>query len=215
MKKALSVAGCVLVLLSVLPLSAQEKGQPGKFDFYLLNLSWAPEFCAIQGTSPHCAAHGGFLVHGLWPQNNDGSYPVFCAVRPGPANPWANLDITPDLSLLKHEWDKHGTCTTLSPNGFFADEHKAFHLVAIPPMFESIDHELQMAPADILEMFRAANPEFPPGSILLSCENNRLTAVEVCMTKDLKPMACKGLKSCGATTIMIAPPETVSSPGRW
>ncbi len=96
---------------------AQHKGHPGKFDFYLLNLSWAPEFCSIQGTSPECtgAMHYGFIVHGLWPQNDDGTWPVYCAERPGPANPRVNLDITTDLSLLQNEWAKHGTCITLSP----------------------------------------------------------------------------------------------------
>jgi ribonuclease T2 len=64
--------------------SAQDKGQPGKFDFYLMNLSWSPEFCSIQGTSPECAAHPGFILHGLWTQNNDGTYPVFCSEEPAP-----------------------------------------------------------------------------------------------------------------------------------
>ncbi len=82
----------VVVLLGlVAPAVAQHKGEPDKFDFYLLNLSWSPEFCAIQGTSPQCAAHPGFVVHGLWPQNYDGSYPVFCSERSGPASPEKNL----------------------------------------------------------------------------------------------------------------------------
>src|ERR1700744_1981821 len=91
---------------------AQQNGEPGKFDFYLLNLSWGPEFCSIQGPSPECVAQPGFVVHGLWPQNNDGSYPVFCSERSGPPHPERNFDITPDRSLLQHEWSKHGTCTT-------------------------------------------------------------------------------------------------------
>ncbi len=60
------------------------QGQP--YDFYLLNLSWSPEFCHSHPDSPECAAHPGFVVHGLWPQNNDGTYPEHCPSRPGPTS---------------------------------------------------------------------------------------------------------------------------------
>jgi ribonuclease T2 len=185
---------------------AQQKGEPGKFDFYMMNLAWSPEFCSIEGTSPQCAARNGFILHGLWAQNNDGSYPVFCSERPGPAHPEANLDLTPDLALLKHEWAKHGTCTTLSPEAFFASERKAYHSLAVPDVFLHIDHEMQMKPQEILDLFGKINPGFPPGSILLSCGNNRLTAVEACLGKDLKPLVCQGLRTCRANVVKIAPP---------
>jgi ribonuclease T2 len=188
--------------------SAQDKGQPGKFDFYLMNLSWSPEFCSIQGTSPECAAHPGFILHGLWTQNNDGTYPVFCSEEPAPVNIAQNLDITPDLSLLHHEWAKHGTCSGVGPQRFFAMEHQAFHSLKIPPQFEHIDHEISLTPNAILDLFAAANPNFPPGSILLSCGRNHLTAVEACFSKDLKPIACQGLYSCRANSVKITPPTS-------
>jgi ribonuclease T2 len=196
----------VSMLLSA-PAGAQTKGEPGKFDFYLLNLSWSPEFCSIQGTSPQCAARPGFVVHGLWPQNNDGSYPVFCSHRRGPKHPEVNLDITPDLSLLEHEWTKHGTCTTMSPDEFFAAEHRASHELKIPEFFETLDHEVLLKPSEILGMFAKANPLFPEGSIVLSCGNNRLTAIEACLAKDdLRPIACQGLRGCRAQVVRITPP---------
>jgi ribonuclease T2 len=202
----LFVAAIFVVVAMTNVSHAQHKGEPGKFDFYLMNLSWSPEFCSIQGASPQCAARNGFILHGLWAQNNDGSYPVFCAERSGPAHPEANLDITPDLSLLQHEWDKHGTCTTLSPEVFFANEHKAYHSLVVPPVFLHIDREVQMKPAEILDLFGKINPGFPPGSILLSCGNNRLTAIEACLDKDLKPIVCQGLRTCHANVVKITPP---------
>jgi ribonuclease T2 len=204
-KLAWAVVVCGLVMSSGASALAQEKGEPGKFDFYMMNLSWAPEFCAIQGTSPECAAHPGFILHGLWAQNNDGTYPVFCSSEAGPAKPEENLDITPDLSLLKHEWDKHGTCSAVGPQKFFSMEHEAFHSLKIPPQIEHIDHEISLTPAEILDDFYAVNPGFPKGSILLSCGKNRLTAIEACLSKDLKPIACQGLHTCGATTVKITP----------
>jgi ribonuclease T2 len=196
----------VFLLMSSARVLAQKKGEPGKFDFYLLNLSWSPEFCSIQGTSPQCAARPGFVVHGLWPQNNDGSYPVFCSHRRGPKHPEVNLDITPDPSLLEHEWSKHGTCTTLPPDEFFAAEHRAFHSLKIPEFFETLDHEVLLKPMEILGMFAKANPAFPEGSIVLSCGNNRLTAIEACLAKDdLRPIACQGLRGCRAQVVRITP----------
>jgi ribonuclease T2 len=195
--------------LATCPAHAQEKGQVGHFDFYLLNLSWSPEFCAIKGTSPQCAAHPGFIVHGLWPQNADGTYPVFCAERPGPAHPETNLDITPDLPLLQHEWDKHGTCTGLSPDAFFALEHKAFQNLTVPKLFKSLDHEVLLKPDDILQLFHDANPSYPPGSIVLSCGNNRLTAIEACVSKDgLVPLTCSNVPGCRAQVVRVAPEWT-------
>lgn len=198
----------VLMLAPLAPIWGQQKGEPDKFDFYLLNLSWSPEFCSIKGTSPQCNAGRGFIVHGLWPQNVDGSYPVYCSTRPGPAHPEANLDITPDLSLLKHEWEKHGTCTTLAPERFFDAERKASQMIKTPSVLQKIDHEIQMTPNELLNLYAKENPGFPEGSILLSCGNNRLTAIEACFTKDLKPMQCQGLRSCKANVVKISPPQS-------
>lgn len=184
---------------------AQNKGEPGKFDFYLMDVPWPSAFCSVPGAGADCKTPKGFVLHGLWAQNFDGSYPVFCAERPGPAHPEANLDITPDPTLLKHEWDKHGTCTTLSPEAFFAAERKAYHSLAIPDVFKHIDRDAEMKPAEILDLFGKINPGFPPGSILLSCVNSRLTAVEACLSKDLKPIVCQGLRSCSANVVKIAP----------
>jgi len=204
----LAVAACIV--LSPITASAQDKGEPGKFDFYMMNISWSPEFCSIQGTSSQCAAKPGFILHGLWAQNNDGTYPVFCSNEAGPKNPSENLDITPDLSLLDHEWTKHGTCSAVGPQRFFAMERQAFHSLKIPTEFDHIDHEISMTPDSILTSFHAANPTFPEGSILLSCGRNHLTAIEACFSKDLKPIRCQGLHSCGATSVKITPPGTAA-----
>ena len=193
-------------LLTTTSATAQNKGEPGKFDFYLMNLSWSPEFCSIQGTSSQCAAKPGFILHGLWAQNNDGSYPVFCSEEHGPAKPSENLDLTPDLSLLDHEWAKHGTCSAVGPQRFFAMEREAYHSLKIPAEFAHVDHEISLTPDKILGLFYEANPTFPQGSILLSCGRNHLTAIEACLSKDLKPLVCQGLRTCHANSVKITPP---------
>jgi ribonuclease T2 len=92
------------------------------FDFYLLNLSWSPEFCHGHPNAAECAAWSTFVLHGLWPENTDGSYPEKCSAAPGPSNPAQYADIYPDPGLLQHEWQTHGTCSGLSADAFFAVE---------------------------------------------------------------------------------------------
>jgi ribonuclease T2 len=186
----------------------QNPGQPGKYDYYLLTLSWSPEFCAIQGTGAECAAHPGFIVHGLWPENFDGTYPVSCdPSRRGPEHPEENMDITPDASLLQHEWVRHGTCTTLTPEAFFGLERRAFRSVAIPAFFAKLDHEVEVKTDEIVTMFDDANPGFPAGSVVVNCSEGRLSAVEVCLAKDgLKPIACGGVDlRCREKEIRVVP----------
>jgi ribonuclease T2 len=197
---------------------AQEvKSEPGHFDFYELNLSWAPAFCdnlktltaeeQAQNDDLTCSAPHAFVLHGLWPQNADGSWPANCSTRPGPLHPERNLDMTPSLPLLKHEWAKHGTCTTLSPEAFFATARQAYTSVEIPEQLKQLDREVTLAPDSVLGMFYRANPSFPQGSFALSCKENRLTAVEACFSKGMQPMACKGLRSCDAQAIQVKPQD--------
>src|SRR5437764_14449848 len=58
---------------------ASASGQPGAFDYYVLSLSWSPDFCSTHADAPECGGvkKFGFVVHGLWPQNERG-YPRNC-----------------------------------------------------------------------------------------------------------------------------------------
>lgn len=188
------------------PLCAQNKGKPGKFDFYLLDMPWGPDFCSIADVSPQCKPQRGFVVHGLWPQNNDGSYPVFCSNESGPMNPRENLDLTPDPHLLAHEWDKHGTCSAQGPKRYFQMAHEAFASIHVPLALDRIDRETSMSPTQILDLFYTANPQLPKDSLVVSCREEHLTAVEACFTKNLKPMRCLGLHSCTAPLLKIESP---------
>src|SRR5215472_16789361 len=96
--------------------AAQDRRQnePGKFDFYVLSLSWAPSFCDAalerapdQPTPPECGPHAyPFVVHGLWPQYDSG-FPEFCQ-QPAPRlgrNAIASMrDLMPAPRLIFNEW---------------------------------------------------------------------------------------------------------------
>ena len=63
------------------------QNEPGKFDFYVLALSWSPSYCeAAQARDPsrkagvECSGRPfAFVVHGLWPQYEKG-FPSYCQV---------------------------------------------------------------------------------------------------------------------------------------
>jgi ribonuclease T2 len=181
-------------------------GQP--FDYYLLNLSWSPEFCFSHPGAAECAEHRAFTLHGLWPQNNTGPYIENCSTAPGPQDPSDFSDIYPDAGLLRHEWKTHGTCSGLAPDAFFKLARRAVQSVAIPTELTSLDHQISLPPNQILDLFSKSNPEIPRESLALSCGNNYLTAIEVCMSKTLKPIACGPIRSCRANTVRIPPPQS-------
>jgi ribonuclease T2 len=176
------------------------------FNYYLLNLSWSPEFCHSHPNATECAQHSTFVLHGLWPQNDNGTYPENCSTQPGPRNPAAYSDIYPDPGVLVHEWRTHGTCSGLSPEAFFALARNAFQSVAIPAVLSHLDHQISMPPSQILDLFTAANPSIPRSSLALSCGNNYLTAIEVCLNKNAQPTPCGPIRSCRANTVRITPP---------
>jgi len=180
--------------------------QPGDFDFYIFNLSWSPEFCHTHPGNAQCAARPGFVVHGLWPQNADGTYPDHCPGMTKPPNPAAYLDIMPTVDLIVHEWQTHGTCSGLNPDGYFSAIRIAFRSIAIPSAFAPTQTlPASITPDALLGDFSRANPSFPKQSFALSCGNNYLTAVEVCLDKNLKAEACRNIRTCRANVVKIAP----------
>lgn len=177
------------------------------FDYYLLNLSWSPEFCYSHPNAAECASHSTFVLHGLWPQNNDGTYPENCSKAPGPSDPSTFSDIYPETGLLEHEWQTHGTCSGLSADAFFTNARNALHSVAIPPQLANLSSQTSMPPDEIVSLFTRANPSLSPNNVVISCGHNFLTAVEICFDKSLHSIACGPIRSCRANTVRIPPPR--------
>ena len=137
-----------------------------KFDFYLLNLSWSPEYCHSHPSAAECAAHAAFVLHGLWPENSDGSYPENCSSAPGPSDPTRYQDLYPDPGLLQHEWKTHGTCSGLSPDDYFNAAGTAFRSVRIPSQLSGLSAQISLPPdADprTLHDSQPADPRIEPG----------------------------------------------------
>ncbi|MEP9378461.1 ribonuclease T2 [Aquabacter sp. CN5-332] len=183
----------LLALLAVFPAAAQE--QPGRFDFYVLALSWSPTYCAGPKASPQQCRTGpprAFVVHGLWPQYETG-YPDFCT-RQAPYVPDATIsamaDLMPSKGLILHEWRKHGTCSGLAPAAYFNLVRKARERVVIPPAFAAPSSAFSMTSAEIEEAFRSVNPSLAPDMMAVDCGEGRLNEVRICLGKDLAFVSC-------------------------
>ena len=216
-------SGLPLVLLAVIlcvALAAQfrsgRSAPSGGFDYYLLSLSWAPEFCAQPGeaaANPRECASGrgiGFVVHGLWPEAATGKSPESCgqakAVSKGLVNEL--LPYMPSPGLIQHEWTAHGTCSGLDQDAYFTKVLLARAAVQIPVQISSLGTTETESPAQIETQFEGSNPAFPKGSFRTACRAGALTEVRVCFDKALKGRSCEiDAGECPAPTVTIFPPR--------
>lgn len=199
------------------PRQVTQRGEPGKFDFYLLALSWSPSFCEAsreratnRRADPQCGERPyHFVVHGLWPQQTSG-FPQNCQV-PAPRLPRTVADSMQDLMpsprLVFHEWDRHGTCTGLSGPEYFDTVRKARAAIKIPAEYQSIAEPLTVKPEAVAAAFVRANPGLARDALTVTCDGKRLTGVRICMNKDLAFRDCAQLarNSCRAETVVMPP----------
>ena len=193
----------------------QHQNEPGKFDYYVLALSWSPSWCAAsqerdpeRAPDQQCSGRPfAFVVHGLWPQYEHG-FPAYCQV-PAPrldhAIVGAALDLMPSPRLVFHEWDRHGTCTGLSPRAFFETMRKARAVVKIPEAYVALDKPITVAPAEVAAAFLKVNPALKPDDVAVTCDRKRLTEVRVCMTKEFDFRACPEVsqRACRLDKVMM------------
>ena len=185
-----------------------------QFSYYLLVLSYAPDFCdQAQGNKDplECGTgrHIGFIVHGLWPQGETSRGPENCT----PASPvsqaivQATLQYIPTASLIQHEWAAHGTCSGLSADDYFAAIRKARDSVTLPADLNQPSQKLQLSPAQVESEVAAANPSFPRTVFRTSCyQDGELQEVRICLNQDLSPRACgSSAGECTAANVTLLP----------
>jgi ribonuclease T2 len=199
----------------------QDTSQPAKlpigtgFDYYVLSLSWSPTWCAgndTSGRTEQCAADAshGFIVHGLWPQNETG-FPEYCRTSESDRVPerlgQSLFDIMPSMGLIGHEWRKHGSCSGLTQKDYFAVVRAAWDKLNIPPALKSVDRPRQAATGDIETAFISANPGLAKNAIAVTCEARFLEEVRICYNKDLsfRPCPATDARSCRSKSVTLPP----------
>jgi ribonuclease T2 len=195
----ISLASSLSVVL-VGAASAQDarQNEPGKFDFYVLALSWSPSFCEQAGDRKSAQQQCGerpfsFVVHGLWPQYEKG-FPEFCT-QPAPFvdNGTINtmLDLMPARGLIINEWRKHGVCSGLTSRGYFETIRRARALIKVPPEYLEPKAAMTVSPDEVEDAFVKANPELDRKGIAVTCSRTSLSEVRICLSRDLKFRECE------------------------
>jgi ribonuclease T2 len=193
---------CILCLLVAAAAAARGHGgagaAPGHFDYYLMSLSWSPSFCQTHPEeTAQCHHQGyGFVLHGLWPQNRNGSWPQHCHTDAAPdaATVARTLAFMPSPHLIEHEWETHGACTGLDPHGYFELADRAFASVKVPSMLATPQKPPAISAAEVVKSFVEANPGMSDDMISITCHDGfELSEVRVCLNKDsLTPQPCGG-----------------------
>ncbi len=205
------------LLAAVSPACARERGQAGEFDYYALVLSWSPTYCEGRGRnddSPQC--NGGrpfaFVLHGLWPQYERG-WPQNCRLRKRPWVPRplidSMLDIMPSPRLVIHEYKKHGTCSGLSPEGYYDLSRRLYDRIKIPARFRGPKDAITVSPAEVEAAFLEANPKLKPEMISIVCRRGRLSELRICFSRDQRLRVCgrneNQARLCSAEKITMPP----------
>ncbi|MCO4825350.1 MAG: ribonuclease T2 [Amylibacter sp.] len=177
--------------------ASAEGEKPGEFEYYIMALSWSPNWCALEGdrkASPQCdSSHDhGWILHGLWPQNEH-LWPSYCKTNeraPPRAMTREMADIMGTKGLAWHQWKKHGTCTGLSATDYFALSRKAYDAINRPALLRKLSKPVKLPAKIIEEAFMEANPALHANQITITCKQRHIQEARICLTKDLKLRQC-------------------------
>ena len=204
-----------VLLLALTPLMARADGEPtGKFDYYVMSLSWSPNWCAIEGDarrSPQCdvSKDFGWTLHGLWPQFHRG-FPSYCrttARQPTRQMSNAMADIMGTSGLAWYQWKKHGTCAGISAPDYYALARRAYNSVTRPPVFRKLDRSVKLPASVVEEAWLKANPNLEPDMITITCKSGRIQEARICLSKTLTPVPCGAdvVRDCRMTNALFDP----------
>lgn len=182
--------------------TVQAEGTAGDFDYYVLSLSWSPNWCALEGddrNSPQCdpSKDFGFVLHGLWPQYDSG-WPDYCRTsfaEPTRRQTSGMADIMGTSGLAWYQWNKHGVCSGLSSTEYYALAREAYEKVAIPQAFRRLTRQVSLPASLIEEAFTDKNAGLDPNEVTVTCRSGYIQEVRICLTRDLE------FTGCGADTV--------------
>ncbi len=171
----------------------------GDFDYYILSLSWNAGWCEVEGNAKGAEScekgqDRAFSMHGLWPQYHDG-WPQFCSTHqsnPSRAETGRQAELFGSSGSAWHQWNKHGRCTGLSYQDYYATAQTMFDEFQQPEIFMQITKPLEIAPNVIEDAIIEANPELTGEGIAVICKSGALIEVRVCYDREFEPMACVG-----------------------
>jgi ribonuclease T2 len=112
------------------------------------------------------------------------------------------LDIMPSPGLIGHQWRKHGSCSGLSQEDYFALTRAAFERVALPE-----PDSPRVRPRDFAGAVASVNEGLGEDGFAVTCDGEFLREIRICMQEDLTFRACPEVtaRSCPQTEAMMPP----------
>ena len=216
MKSPFLLTLTLIVIWFSAAVAAQSGPQPGKFDYYVFTLSWQPAFCESHQSKKECNTwqEGDFdtknlVLHGLWPsQNGDKKHTYgYCNVSKqiksqDNASNWCSMPF-PKLSsatvdklnvvmpgyqscLENHEWYKHGICSGMDADNYFATAARYVEGIATTQLGSLLSANVGKT-VTVNDLVAAAVMDFDDKSNTLRfiCQNGMLSEVRLYLKKDL------------------------------
>ena len=174
-----------------------EGEKAGDFDYYVMALSWSANWCAQTGDDrddPQCDAGRGvtWVVHGLWPQYEDG-YPSYCRTverDPSRGQTADMADVFGGAGSAFYQWKKHGRCAGLSASAYYDTARQAMGSITLPPVFAGLTKDIKLPASVVEDAFLEANPGMQRDQITITCSDGMIQEARICLTKDLEPRRC-------------------------
>lgn len=186
----------------------------GEFDYYVMALSWSPNWCAIEGDdkrSPQCDPREdhGWVLHGLWPQYHRG-WPEHCSTAERNPPRWMTeemVDIMGTSGLAWYQWKKHGRCSGLSAEDYYALSRKAYESVVRPAVFRKLDKTVKLPASVVEDAFLKANPQLGKDMLTVTCRDGYIQEARVCLNRELEPVPCGRdvIRDCTLTGAIFDP----------
>jgi ribonuclease T2 len=204
------LAICVTICLGMGNALAVERANiAGQFDYYVMSLSWSPEYCA-SSDNPDASQCGerrySLVVHGLWPQYNNGGFPSACSAERAVPTAIVDsmLDIMPSKTLIQHEWDKHGTCSGLSVEKYFQLTRQIYNSISIPDKYKQPSEYIITSVPGLESDLVRLNPNLDGSKIAIDCQGRFLQEIRVCYDKNNRPRVCgrKVTDKCRAQVVL-------------
>ncbi|AXI53289.1 hypothetical protein SuNHUV7_10200 (plasmid) [Pseudoseohaeicola sp. NH-UV-7] len=204
----------LFVWITLASVAVADGEKAGEFDYYVMSLSWSPNWCAQKGdarNSDQCDARHdhGWILHGLWPQYHRG-FPSLCRTTQRPPTRGMTddmADIMGTSGLAWYQWKKHGTCSGLSASAYYALSRQAYESITRPPVFRQLDRAVRLPASVVEEAFLDANPELDRDMITITCKNNHIQEARLCLSKSLKPVPCGQdvVRDCTSQNALFTP----------
>lgn len=223
---------CGLVALTATIVSAcQSEQNQTPFDgAMVLAISWQPAFCERAKRRPECKQvksdrydNTHFALHGLWPQPGSN---IYCGVSEGDRatdkkRRWKQLvglglsdglkqklwQMMPGAQsyLHRHEWVKHGTCYSKSPETYYRDSVKLLSEINASDVQKLFSQSIgkHLSGAQIRGAFDSAFGQGAGNRIRIACkrDGNRMLITEL-------TVGLKGSAQTKMSELIAASPKT-------